>query len=91
MQVKKISKSVTNLGYDTGMLSVCFENLNYTNEELYKILSGIKKKVKYVKLNKDTIIDVNSIEAEKLAAELVYMHSLHGDLESAEECGKLLC
>ena len=66
MQVKKISKSVTNLGYDTGMLSVCFENLNYTNEELYKILSGIKKKVKYVKLNKNTIIDLEGEEAKEL-------------------------
>ncbi len=28
-------------------------------------------------------------ELEKLAGELVYMHSLRGDLESAEACGKL--
>ncbi len=28
-------------------------------------------------------------EAEKLAGELVYMHALRGDLESAETCGKL--
>ena len=28
-------------------------------------------------------------EAEKLAAELTYLHSLRGDLESAEESGKL--
>lgn len=27
-------------------------------------------------------------EAKKIAAELVYMHSLNGDLERAEECGK---
>ncbi len=28
-------------------------------------------------------------EVEKIAAELVYMHSLNGNLEEAEECGKL--
>ncbi len=28
-------------------------------------------------------------EVEKIAAELTYMHALRGDLESAEECGKL--
>lgn len=67
MQVKKLPKTTMSLGYNTGMLSICFDELNFSNDELLKILNGIKKKVKYVKLNKDTIIDVNSIEAEKLA------------------------
>ena len=32
---------------------------------------------------------LSDLEVEKLAAELTYMHSLRGDLESAEESGKL--
>lgn len=66
MQVKKVTKSSTSLGYDTGMLSICFDKLNFSNEELSKILAGIKKKVKYVKLNKDTIVDVDTIDAKEL-------------------------
>ena len=31
---------------------------------------------------------LNEIEYEKLAAELTYLHTLRGDLESAEECGR---
>jgi len=66
MQINKMSKMQSKLGYDTGMLSVCFTNLNYSNSELNKILNAIKKKVKYVKLNKNTILEVAEEEAEKL-------------------------
>ena len=31
---------------------------------------------------------LSAIETEKVAGELVYMHSINGDLERAEECGK---
>ena len=38
--------------YDVNLLEVQLENNEYTNEELYKIIKGIKKKTRYVKLNK---------------------------------------
>ena len=66
MQFKKIKKASGNLGYDVGMLTVCFDNLNYSNEELYKIYTAMKKKVKYVKLNKDTILELDEEISEKI-------------------------
>lgn len=66
MQIKKMKKVVSHLGYDTGMLTVCFEKLNYTDKELLKVLNAIKKKVKFVKLNKDTILEIDDNEANKL-------------------------
>lgn len=66
MQIKKMKKVVSHLGYDTGMLTVCFEKLNYTDKELLKVINAIKKKVKFVKLNKDTIIEIDETEANKL-------------------------
>ena len=65
MQVKKIKKVVSHLGYDTGMLTICFEKLNYSDKELLKVLNAIKKKVKFVKLNKDTILEIDDNEANK--------------------------
>ena len=47
MQIKKMKKVVSHLGYDTGMLTVCFEKLNYSDKELLKVLNAIKKKVKF--------------------------------------------
>ncbi len=42
-------------------------------------------------LNRLTAAQVyfSTLEEEKLAAELVYMHSLNGDLENAKACGKV--
>ncbi len=66
LQVKKMKKVSSHLGYDTGMLTVCFNELNYSDKELLKVLNAIKKKVRFVKLNKDTILEIDEKEAEKL-------------------------
>ena len=47
------------------MLDIAFDNLNYTEQELQAILSGIKKKSKYVKLKDNTIIELDTIASEQ--------------------------
>lgn len=69
LQVRKMSRIQSNLGYDVDMLSICFDNLNYSNEELYRIMQAIKKKTKFVRLNKNTILELD----EKFAMELQNM------------------
>ena len=65
VKVKTFNKAGTYLGYNSGMLNVCFEDLNYNDEELYVILSAIKKKKKYARLNKNTIIEIDDEIAMK--------------------------
>lgn len=66
IQVVKFNKPKPYLGYDTNMLSICLKNFSYSNEELYKILQAIKKKQRFVKLNKDVIIDIDKDSANLL-------------------------
>ncbi len=66
IQVVKFNKPRPYLGYDTNMLSICIKNFSYSNEELYKILQAIKKKKRFVMLNKDVIIDIDKENAKAL-------------------------
>ena len=65
VQIKKFTKPVARLSYNLGMLDIAFDNLNYTEQELQAILSGIKKKSKYVKLKDNTIIELDTIASEQ--------------------------
>lgn len=57
-RIKKTTKPTPYMLYNIDMMSVCLKDLNYSNEELYKILQGAKKKQRFVKLNKNTIIEI---------------------------------
>lgn len=59
VETKDYKKSSINLGYDSGLLDVCFEDSIYTEEELYKIMSSLKKKVRYIKLHDNVIVKVD--------------------------------
>ncbi len=48
-----------NVSYNVDMLSVCFEDLNYTEEELYQIYKAYTKQKRYVILNNNTITKIN--------------------------------
>lgn len=65
MQVKRLNKVTSRLGYNTGMLDVCFKDLEFSDEELYKIIQGMKRKIRFIKLNDNTILDTNTIESKK--------------------------
>lgn len=58
-QIKVLKPFKMHIKYDVNLLEVQLENNEYTNEELYKIIKGIKKKTRYVKLNKNTIVEID--------------------------------
>lgn len=58
-QIKVLRPFKMHIKYDVNLLEVKLENNEYTNEELYKIIKGIKKKTRYIKLNKNTIVEID--------------------------------
>jgi len=66
MKIKKMGNFKSNISYNSGMLEVCFEDLNFSNEELSKIISGMKKKLTYIKLNKNVIFKVEEESKKQL-------------------------
>ena len=66
VKVKTASGFQTRMSYNVGMLDVCFENSEFSDEELATIIKSLKKKIRYVKLNNDTIIEVTEEDAQKL-------------------------
>ena len=62
MKVEKIKPTSTRVSFNVNVLSIAFENLDYTNEELYKLLTAYKQKKQFFKLSKDTIIDMTTPE-----------------------------
>lgn len=65
-KIKEYSKSNVYIGYNTGLLDVCFEESEFSEEDLYKIISSLRKKIKYVKLSDNTIVKVGEKEATEL-------------------------
>lgn len=66
VNIKTASSFQTRMSYNVGMLDVCFEQSEFTDEELSKIVLSLKKKIRFVKLNKDTIIEITEEDADKL-------------------------
>lgn len=66
MKIRKMGSFKSNISYNSGMLEVCFEDLNFTNEELNKIINGMKKKLTYIKLNKNVIFKVEEESKKQL-------------------------
>lgn len=66
VKAKEYNKTNVYMGYNTGLLDVCFEDSEYSEEELYKIISSLRKKIRYVKLNNNTIVKVSENEEKKL-------------------------
>lgn len=65
-QVRSMGRMTSHLSYNTGMLDICFANSEFTNEELETIIRSLRKKTRFVKLNKNTILEVSTEEAERL-------------------------
>ncbi|MBQ7642135.1 MAG: SNF2 helicase associated domain-containing protein [Acholeplasmatales bacterium] len=62
--MNKLSISNIRISYTNTVMNAFLEESIYTEEELYQILSAIKKRKKYVLLNDDRIIDINNKESE---------------------------
>lgn len=66
VKTTKMKPVSAHMSYKTGMLDICFEESGFTDEELYRIITNLKKKMRFIKLNKDTIIEVDEKDANKL-------------------------
>ena len=61
--ISKITLSNIRIIYSNTIVNAFLEDSIYTEEELYQILSSIKKRKKYVLLKDDRIVDINNVEA----------------------------
>lgn len=59
VSLKKMTKGQISIKYGVDILSVCFSEFGFSDEELYKLLNGFKSKKKFVKLSKDSIVEVD--------------------------------
>lgn len=59
MEAKVYHNHNVYMSYDSGLLSVCFEESSFSNEELYIIMKALRKKVNYIKLKDNVIIKVD--------------------------------
>lgn len=66
VKTTKMKSMSAHMSYRTGMLDICFEESGFSDEDLYRIITNLKKKVRFIKLNKDTIIEVDEQDANKL-------------------------
>lgn len=66
LQTKKYQPVKMNLSYNTNMLSICFTDSQYSDEELAKIIKGLHRKTKYIKLKNNVILEVDDESAKKL-------------------------
>lgn len=66
MRVRKFGTIKTSVSYNSGMLNICFKDLNFSNEELSKIINGMKKNLKYIKLSKNVILKTDDISSNQL-------------------------
>ncbi len=66
LQLNKIPQLNINVSYNTGILRVAIENINYTNNELEKILQNYRNKKKYVKLRGGRIVKLDNKSISEL-------------------------
>lgn len=66
LKVKRATKAQAHISYNTGMIQIWFEGSEFNDDELAKIIKSLRKGVKYVKLNKDTIIELDDDYANRL-------------------------
>ena len=66
LKVKKLNTINANISYGMGMLDVCLKNLNFSDEELLKIIKSVRKKAKYVRLSQNVIFKTDELASEQL-------------------------
>ena len=59
LKVKSASKITAHMSYDVDMMGIFFKTSEFSDKELNEIVKSIKKKTRFIKLNKDTILDLN--------------------------------
>ena len=65
-KIKTFKKGKFRIGFHTNMLSVSFEQSEFSEEELYKILSDFRKHKKFTKLKNDVILEIPTSSVQEL-------------------------
>lgn len=65
-QIRQMSKVKMNVSYNVNLLEINVESDEYSDEDLYKIIKAIRKKVRYVKLSDNVIIEIDDETANEL-------------------------
>lgn len=66
IKTKKSSKTSVSVSYNVGLLDFKFENATLTLEEVSEILKAYQKKQKFVKLQDNTIIEIDENDVKEL-------------------------
>ena len=65
-ELKSVGKPVIRVAYNNNIVSVFLEKSEYSEAELEKIAAGLRRKKKYIMLDGDRIIDLDSEAARDL-------------------------
>ena len=65
-EIRSVGRPVIRVSYQNNMVSVFLEKSGYSEEELAKIIAGLRKKKKFILLDGDRIIDLDSEAARDL-------------------------
>ena len=65
-ELLSVGKPTIRVTYDNNIVSAFLEKSDYTDEELAKIIAGLKKKKKFILLSGDRIVDLDSEAARDL-------------------------
>lgn len=85
LEVKTMKPLITKVSYETNMMKIFFEKSEYSDEELALIIKSLKKNIRFIKLNSDTIIEVKEEEANKILNTIESFNLDYKHLTKAQE------
>lgn len=66
IKIKKTSKTSIRVSYNVGLLDFKFENSKLTQQDIIEMLKAYHQKKKFVKLNDDSILEIDEAEAKEI-------------------------
>ncbi len=66
IKVKKTAKTTIRVSYNVGLLDFKFENSKLTQEDIIEMLKAYHQKKKFVKLNDDSILEIDESDAKEI-------------------------
>ena len=82
IQIKKMQNISLKASISVNMLSVCFKELGFSDQELYQIINAYRKKKKFIKLSGNVVVD---LEDEKICELDRFIDDLKLDLHTLNE------
>lgn len=85
LQITKLPQFSVNVSYNTGILRMSIEGINYSSDELEKILQNYRNKKKYIKLRGGRIVKIDNQKLEELDQMLDDLDLSMRELEEEKE------